>query len=136
MLLSQAALPGMLARHHGAIISVASVAGHIAVAPLCSGTRFGLRGFMRSLRAPQDFCWWNDAGAERSTPASFPHKTVRERGSSRCELLGRGVWVAVISPGFIHTAMNDGREGLPGPEVIAHTIARLVPHPRRESHHP
>ncbi|HEY7356993.1 MAG TPA: SDR family oxidoreductase, partial [Ktedonobacterales bacterium] len=50
MLLSRAVLPGMLARRHGAIISVVSVAGHIAIAPLYSGTKFGLRGFMLSLR--------------------------------------------------------------------------------------
>jgi short-subunit dehydrogenase len=99
MLISRAVLPGMLARRHGAIISVASVAGHIAISPLYSGTKYGLRGFMLSLRR---------------------------------ELLGSGVSVSVISPGFIHTAMNDGREGLPGPEVIARAIAGLVQHPRRE----
>ncbi len=99
MLLARAVLPGMLARRHGAIISVASVAGHIAVAPLYSGTKFGLRGFMLSLRR---------------------------------ELLGSGVSVSVISPGFIHTSMNDGREGLPWPEIIARAIARLARHPRRE----
>jgi short-subunit dehydrogenase len=99
MLLSRAVLPGMLARRHGAIISVVSVAGHIAIAPLYSGTKFGLRGFMLSLRR---------------------------------ELLGSGVSVSVVSPGFIRTAMNDERQGLPGPEVIARAIARLARHPRRE----
>lgn len=99
MLLSRAVLPGMLERRHGAIISVASVAGHIAIAPLYSGTKFGLRGFMLSLRR---------------------------------ELLGSGVSVSVVSPGFIRTAMNANRASLPGPEVIARTIARLVRHPRRE----
>ncbi|HEU5368007.1 MAG TPA: SDR family oxidoreductase [Ktedonobacterales bacterium] len=99
MLLSRAVLPGMLARRHGAIISVASVAGHIAIAPLYSGTKFGLRGFMLSLRR---------------------------------ELLGSGVSVSVVSPGFIRTTMNDERQGLPRPEVIARTIAKLVQHPRRE----
>lgn len=99
MLLSRAVLPGMLERRHGAIISVASVAGHIAIAPLYSGTKFGLRGFMLSLRR---------------------------------ELLGSGVSVSVVSPGFIRTSMNANRANLPGPEVIARTIARLVKHPRRE----
>ncbi|HLW03818.1 MAG TPA: SDR family oxidoreductase [Ktedonobacterales bacterium] len=99
MLLSRAVLPDMLARRHGAIISVASVAGHIAIAPLYSGTKFGLRGFMLALRR---------------------------------ELLGSGVSVSVISPGFIHSSPDDGREGLPGPEVIARAIARLARHPRRE----
>ncbi len=99
MLLSRAVLPGMLARRHGAIISVASVAGLLAVSPLYSGTKFGLRGFMLSLRR---------------------------------ELQGSGVSVSVMSPGYIHSSMNDGREGLPGPEIIARTIARLAQHPRRE----
>jgi NAD(P)-dependent dehydrogenase (short-subunit alcohol dehydrogenase family) len=49
MLATHAVLPGMLERRHGAIISVASVAGHIAIDPLYSGTKFGLRGFSRSL---------------------------------------------------------------------------------------
>ncbi len=103
MLLARAVLPGMLARRHGAIISVASVAGHLAVAPLYSGTKFGLRGFMLSLRR---------------------------------ELRGSGVSVSVVSPGFIRTAMNNNREHLPGPEIIARTIARLAQHPRREAIRP
>ncbi len=50
MLLTRAVLPGMLARRHGRIICVASVAGLIGVDALYSGTKFGLRGFARSLR--------------------------------------------------------------------------------------
>lgn len=50
MQLTRAVLPGMLERRHGAIICVASVAGHIAVSPIYSATKFGLRGFARSLR--------------------------------------------------------------------------------------
>jgi NAD(P)-dependent dehydrogenase (short-subunit alcohol dehydrogenase family) len=99
LLLARAVLPGMLARRHGAIISVASIAGHIPLAPLYGGTKFGLRGFMLSLRR---------------------------------ELLGSGVSVSLISPGYIHTAMNPDHPELPGPEVIARTIAWLVLHPRRE----
>jgi NAD(P)-dependent dehydrogenase (short-subunit alcohol dehydrogenase family) len=49
ILATHAVLPGMLERGHGAIISVASVAGHIAIDPLYSGTKFGLRGFSLSL---------------------------------------------------------------------------------------
>ena len=49
MLLTHALLPGMLERHHGRVISVASVAGHIATDALYSGTKFGLRGFSLSL---------------------------------------------------------------------------------------
>jgi short-subunit dehydrogenase len=47
---TRAVLPGMLERRHGAIISVASVAGHVAVSPVYSATKFGLRGFSLSLR--------------------------------------------------------------------------------------
>lgn len=49
MLLTRALLPGMLERRHGRIISVASVAGHIATDPLYSGTKYGLRGFSLAL---------------------------------------------------------------------------------------
>lgn len=50
MLLTRALLPGMLERRRGAIIAVASVAGHIATDPLYSGVKFGVRGFMLALR--------------------------------------------------------------------------------------
>lgn len=50
MLMTRAVLPGMLERHHGAIISVSSVAGYIPINPLYSATKFGLRGFSLSLR--------------------------------------------------------------------------------------
>jgi NAD(P)-dependent dehydrogenase (short-subunit alcohol dehydrogenase family) len=50
MLMTHAVLPGMLERRHGAIISVSSVAGHVALNPLYSGTKFGLRGFSLALR--------------------------------------------------------------------------------------
>lgn len=50
MLATRAVLPGMIERRHGAIVSVASVAGHIAVGPVYSATKFGLRGFSLSLR--------------------------------------------------------------------------------------
>ncbi len=49
MLATHAVLPGMLERRHGAIISVASVAGHVAISPLYSSTKFGLRGFSLAL---------------------------------------------------------------------------------------
>ncbi len=47
--MTHAVLPGMLEQRHGAIISVASVAGHIPLNPLYSGTKFGLRAFSLSL---------------------------------------------------------------------------------------
>ncbi len=50
MLLTRAVLPGMLARRSGSIINVASIAGHVAVAPIYSATKYGLRGFSLALR--------------------------------------------------------------------------------------
>jgi NAD(P)-dependent dehydrogenase (short-subunit alcohol dehydrogenase family) len=100
MLMTHAVLPGMLERRHGAIISVASVAGHVALNPLYSGTKFGLRGFTLAL-----------------------HR----------DLLRSGISVSLVSPGFIDTSMNKGsRFPMPGPELVARTIANLVVKPRRE----
>jgi len=48
--LTRAVLPGMLERRSGVVISIASVAGHIALDPLYSATKFGLRGFSIALR--------------------------------------------------------------------------------------
>jgi short-subunit dehydrogenase len=99
-LLTRAVLPGMLARRHGAIISVASVAGILAVDPLYSGTKFGLRGFMLGLRR---------------------------------QIAGKGVSISVVSPGYIRTPLTRDRHiPMPGPELVARTIADLVTHPRRE----
>ena len=50
VLLTHAVLPGMLERRHGAIITVASVAGHVAVDPIYSATKYAVRGFSLSLR--------------------------------------------------------------------------------------
>jgi short-subunit dehydrogenase len=45
-----AVLPGMLERRHGAIISVGSLSGRVAMEPLYSATKYGLRGFLLALR--------------------------------------------------------------------------------------
>lgn len=50
MLLTRYLLPGMMERKRGAIVCVASVAGHIATRPVYSATKFGIRGFALSLR--------------------------------------------------------------------------------------
>lgn len=50
MLLSRAALPEMLPRRHGAIINVGSVQSRVAVEPLYSASKFGVRGFSLALR--------------------------------------------------------------------------------------
>jgi NAD(P)-dependent dehydrogenase (short-subunit alcohol dehydrogenase family) len=50
MLLTHAVLPDMQRRHQGAIISVGSVASHVAIEPLYSAAKFGVRGFSLALR--------------------------------------------------------------------------------------
>src|SRR5215218_1649329 len=50
MLLTRAVLPGMLQRRRGAIISVGSLSGRVAMEPLYSATKYGLRGFSLALR--------------------------------------------------------------------------------------
>jgi short-subunit dehydrogenase len=50
MLLTRAVLPGMLERQHGAIVSVASLSGRVAMEPVYSATKYGLRGFSLGLR--------------------------------------------------------------------------------------
>lgn len=50
ILLTRAVLPEMRQRRHGAIISVGSVASHVAIEPLYSATKFGIRGFSLALR--------------------------------------------------------------------------------------
>ena len=50
MLLTRAVLPGMLERSHGTIISVGSLSGRVAMEPVYSATKYGLRGFSLALR--------------------------------------------------------------------------------------
>jgi len=98
--LTREVIPGMLGRRHGAIVTVGSLAGRVAMEPLYSATKYGLRGFSLALRR---------------------------------QLAGTGVSVSLVSPGNIKTAMTrdvDGR--MPGPDLVATTIADLVVHPRRE----
>ena len=51
----------------------------------------------------------------------------------RRQLAGTGVSVSLVSPGNIKTAMTSDVDGrMPGPDLVATTIADLVVHPRRE----
>jgi short-subunit dehydrogenase len=50
MLLTRALLPGMVDRGHGAIVSVGSLSGRVAMEPLYSASKYGLRGFSLALR--------------------------------------------------------------------------------------
>jgi NAD(P)-dependent dehydrogenase (short-subunit alcohol dehydrogenase family) len=50
MQLTRAALPEMLARHDGSIVFVGSLSGRVAMEPVYSATKYGLRGFALALR--------------------------------------------------------------------------------------
>jgi len=91
MLATHAVLPGMLERRHGAIISVASVAGHVAISPLYSSTKFGLRGFSFSAAPgaiPPWYCgltglaWLYQNGPEQGITDT--HARTRARGQENC----------------------------------------------------
>lgn len=98
--LTHEVLPGMLARRHGAIVTVGSLAGRVAMEPLYSATKYGLRGFSLALRR---------------------------------QLAGTGVSASLVSPGNIKTAMTSNVDArMPGPELVATTIANLIVRPRRE----
>jgi short-subunit dehydrogenase len=100
MCLTRVVLPAMLQRRHGSIISVGSLSGRVAMEPLYSATKYGLRGFSLALRR---------------------------------QLAGSGVSVSLVSPGNIDTAMTRHVAArMPGPDLVATTIADLVRHPRRE----
>jgi NADP-dependent 3-hydroxy acid dehydrogenase YdfG len=101
MLATRAVLPGMLARRHGAIICVGSLSGRVAMEPVYSATKYGLRGFSLALRR---------------------------------QLAGTGVSASLVSPGRIGTEMTSHLPGpMPGPELVATTIASLITKPRREA---
>ena len=51
--------------------------------------------------------------------------------SVRRELAGTGVGVTLIEPGYIATAFNNRRRGLPGPEIVAAAVERALRRPRR-----
>lgn len=50
VLLTRAVLPAMLERRRGSIISVGSLSGRVAMEPLYSAAKYGLRGFSLALR--------------------------------------------------------------------------------------
>jgi len=54
MLMTRAVLPAMLERHQGAIVSVGSLSGRVAMEPLYSATKYGIRGFSLALRRQLD----------------------------------------------------------------------------------
>lgn len=100
MCLTRGLLPGMLERQHGTIISVGSLSGRVAMEPVYSATKYGLRGFSLALRR---------------------------------QLAGSGVSVSLVSPANIDTAMTRHVAArMPGPDLVATTIAGLVRRPRRE----
>lgn len=51
--------------------------------------------------------------------------------SVRRELRGTGISVTLVEPGYIATAFNSRRNGLPGPEIVADAVASALRRPRR-----
>ena len=101
--LTRLLLPHMLERGSGNIVLIASVAGHIGL----------------------------------PTSATYSASKFGLRGFAhalRREVAHRGVGVTIISPGFIRTDMTRwmGNLPLPGPPIVARTIARALERPRRE----
>ena len=51
--------------------------------------------------------------------------------SVRRELIGTGVGVTLIEPGFIDTTPDRRRKNLPGPEIVAAAVEKALRRPRR-----
>src|SRR5438128_4477077 len=101
--LTRALLPGMLERRSGAIVFIASVAGHIGLptSALYSTTKFGLRGFANALR-----------------------REVRRQGVC-VTIVSPGFIATAMTEGIRGIPM-------PSPDRIARTVADALVHPRRE----
>ena len=51
--------------------------------------------------------------------------------SVRRELAGTGIGVTLVEPGYIATAGNSHRSGLPGPQIVAAAVEKALRRPRR-----
>ena len=51
--------------------------------------------------------------------------------SVRRELVGTGIGVTLIEPGYIDTGLASGRRNLPGPEIVAAAVESALRRPRR-----
>lgn len=100
--LSALVLPEWRARGSGHLVNVASVAGHVAVSGVYSASKFGLRGFSRSLRREL----WG-TGVEVSTVSP---------GFVRTEMTARS-GLPMPGPGVVARALADVLER-PRAEVI------------------
>ncbi|MCU0495045.1 MAG: SDR family oxidoreductase [Chloroflexaceae bacterium] len=103
MRLTRALLPRMLEQRRGHVINIGSVVAHIAT----PGNSL-YAASKHALRA------WND--------------------SLRREVAHKGIRVSLLSPGYIRTDMTMGMRGIPmpGPQVVATAVLRLLRRPRRE----
>jgi short-subunit dehydrogenase len=103
IVLTRALLPAMLEQRRGAIVFVASVAGHVGLpaSATYSASKFGLRGFAHGLR--------------REVAHSGVGVTIVSPGFVRTDMTR---WM--------------GNLPLPGPEIVARAIADAIKRPRRE----
>jgi NAD(P)-dependent dehydrogenase (short-subunit alcohol dehydrogenase family) len=92
ILLTQAVLPGMLARHHGAVITVGSLSGRVAMEPLYSASKYGLRGFSLALR--------------RQLAGSGVSVSLVSPGNIRTAMT-RHITARMPEPGVVATAIAD-----------------------------
>ena len=101
--LTRVLLPQMLERRGGAIVLIASVAGHIGMpgSTTYSASKFGLRGFADGLR--------------REVAAYGVGVTLISPGFIKTDMTR---WM--------------GNLPLPGPEIVARAVARALARPRRE----
>jgi len=101
--LTRALLPGMLERRRGAIVFIASIAGHIGLpgSALYSTTKFGLRGFASALR-----------------------REVKRQGIS-VTIVSPGFIATAMNEGLRGIPM-------PQPLVVARVVANAIERPRRE----
>ena len=99
--LIQAALPYMKQDGSAAIVNIGSIAGEMGTNGMYSAAKFGIRGLSDSLRR---------------------------------ELWTKHIAVSLIEPGYIRTALTakmKGSAALPGPELVAQAITRVLVRPQR-----
>lgn len=124
MLMTQALLPGMLARGRGHFVYISSIAGKVPSArlPIYSATKAGLRGFSASLRLDL-----YESGV--SSSVVFPGSVVDAGMLADAHLPvapgSKGVSAATVARGAI-TAIEKDRAEVDAAELPVRIVARLA----------